>query len=118
MGSRRIHCPEKNSKKRIDCRNDFRQSRAPAMENIDKEPNEISGEPASPIVLFDRFLESLGVTPATGWRWRNKGWIKTLNISGRLYISRAEINRFQQRVAAGEFSKIHKTPRHMKAIIT
>jgi hypothetical protein len=81
------------------------------VENIDKEPNEISREPASPIVLFDRFLESLGITPATGWRWRKRGWVHTLNICGRLYISRHEINRFEERATAGEFSKTHTTPK-------
>jgi hypothetical protein len=83
--------------------------------NIDKTPNEISGAPASPIVLFGLFLESLGVTPPTGWRWRKLGWINTLNIAGRVYISREEIERFQQRAAAGEFSRTHVTPTTRKA---
>src|SRR5262245_50857706 len=83
-----------------------------AVETIDKESNEIPGErePASPIILFDRFLDSLGVTRSTGWRWRTKNWVKTLNLAGRVYIARAEINRFAQRAAAGEFSQLHKTP--------
>jgi hypothetical protein len=78
--------------------------------NIDKRSHEISGESASPIILLNHFLQSLGVTPATGWRWRKKKWIATLNIAGRVYISRSEIDRFQQRVAAGEFAKPHKAP--------
>jgi hypothetical protein len=86
------------------------------VENIDKKPDEISGEPASPIVLFDRFLESLGVTSSTGWRWRKLNWLKTLNIAGRVYIARSEIERFQQRVAAGEFAKTHATPTRRKAV--
>jgi hypothetical protein len=80
------------------------------VENVDKRPSEIAGEPASPIILFDRFLESLGVTSSTGWRWRKSNWLKTLNISGRVYIARSEIDRFQQRVLAGEFAKPHKVP--------
>jgi hypothetical protein len=86
------------------------------MANTNKESGAISGdrEPASPIILFDLFLDSLGVTPPTGWRWRKRGWITTLNISGRVYISRAEISRFQERVAAGEFSKRHVTPTRRK----
>jgi hypothetical protein len=75
-----------------------------------KKPDEISGAPASPIVLFGLFLESLGVTPPTGWRWRKLGWINTINIAGRVYVSRDEINRFQQRAASGEFSRRHKAP--------
>jgi hypothetical protein len=80
------------------------------MGNIHKKPNEISGAPASPIILFGLFLDSLGVTAPTGWRWRKFGWIKTLNIAGRVYVSRDEIDRFQQRAACGEFARTHKTP--------
>jgi hypothetical protein len=80
------------------------------MGNIEKSTNEISGAPASPIILFALFLDSLGVTPPTGWRWRKLGWIRTLNIAGRVYISRDEIDRFQQRAASGEFRRTHKTP--------
>jgi len=83
------------------------------MENIHKQPSEISGAPASPIVLFGVFLDSLGVGGPTGWRWRKAGWITTLNIAGRVYISRDEINRFYERVVAGEFSKTHKTPKRI-----
>ena len=85
------------------------------MGNIHRKPDEISRAPASPIVLFGLFLESLGVTPPTGWRWRKLGWIKTLNIAGRVYISREEINRFQQRAASGEFSKTHAVPNRNEA---
>jgi hypothetical protein len=71
---------------------------------------------ASNLVAFDRWLKDIGKTPATGWRWRTRGWIDTVNICGRLYVSRQEINRFEQRAAAGEFRKNHKTPRR-KAVI-
>jgi hypothetical protein len=83
------------------------------MPSIDKFADATAGLPASPIILFDVFLDSLGVTRATGWRWRRRGWVTTLNISGRVYISRQEINRFEERAAAGEFSKVHKTPRRV-----
>jgi hypothetical protein len=81
------------------------------MRNIHNKANQISAAPASPIILFGLFLDSLGVTPPTGWRWRKLGWINTLNIAGRVYVSREEIHRFQQRAASGEFSKTHKTPK-------
>ena len=81
------------------------------MENIHKKPGEISGAPASPIVLFGLFLESLGVTPPTGWRWRKRGWISTINIAGRVYVSRQAIVEFERRAAAGEFAKEHIVPK-------
>jgi len=85
--------------------------------NIDKKTDEMlrEAQPPSPIILFNIFLGSLGVTPPTGWRWRKLGWIETLNIAGRVYVSREEINRFQQRAAAGEFSRTHITPNRRAA---
>ena len=81
------------------------------MGNIHERPDEISGAPASPIVLFGLFLESLGVTPPTGWRWRKRGWISTINIAGRVYVSRQAIVEFERRAAAGEFAKEHIVPK-------
>lgn len=64
----------------------------------------------SSLVSFEKWLEDIDKTPATGWRWRKRGWIETVNICGRLYISRSVIAEFERRAAAGEFSKIHETP--------
>jgi hypothetical protein len=69
----------------------------------------------SNLFAFDRWLKDIDRTPATGWRWRKRGWINTINVSGRLYISRDEINRFETRAAAGEFSKPHVTPKRKEA---
>jgi hypothetical protein len=35
------------------------------------------------VVSLTRWLEQVGVTPCTAWRWRKKGWLKTINIAGR-----------------------------------
>ena len=69
-----------------------------------------SQSPASNLILFETWLDSIGRVPATGWRWRKMGWIKTLNIAGRVYVSRQEIERFEARAAAGEFRRTHKEP--------
>jgi hypothetical protein len=52
----------------------------------------------------------LGVKPTTIWRWRKRGWIQTVNISGRQYISRQSRAAFEARAASGEFAKEHKFP--------
>src|SRR5260370_38824606 len=67
-------------------------------------------EPASNLFPFDRWLQSIDKTPATGWRWRQRGWIVTVNICGRVYVSRDEIKRFEERAASGEFSTGLVTP--------
>jgi hypothetical protein len=74
--------------------------------------------PPSDLVALDHWLSGIPVTSTTAWRWRKRGWINTVNICGRLYVSRHEIERFEKRASAGEFSKVHKTPQHTKGIIT
>jgi hypothetical protein len=55
------------------------------------------------LVPFDEWLKSIGKGRVTGWNWRKSGAVKAINIFGRLYISRAEIARFEARAATGEF---------------
>ncbi len=66
---------------------------------------------ASNLVAYDQWLASLPISAATGWRWRKRGWIPTINIAGRVYISRRAIAEFEGRAAAGEFAREHKTPK-------
>jgi hypothetical protein len=70
----------------------------------------------SNLLPFEKWLEDIGKTAATGWRWRKRGWIQTHNICGRVYVTRDEIKRFEARVMAGEFSQPHKTPNRKAAI--
>jgi hypothetical protein len=70
---------------------------------------------ASNLVAFDRWLKDIDKTAATGWRWRKRGWINTVNICGRLYVDRREIARFEEAAAAGKFAKVHPTPSRKEA---
>jgi len=70
-----------------------------------------SSTTVSDLVAYDKWLSELSITPATGWRWRKRGWLPTINICGRVYVSRSAIGKFEQRAAAGEFSKTHITPK-------
>jgi hypothetical protein len=54
---------------------------------------------------YASWLREMQVSDVTGWRWRQRGWISTQNISGRCYVEQAEIDRFTERVRAGEFAK-------------
>ena len=56
------------------------------------------------LISFNKFLEQLGVTATTGWRWRKRGIIKPVNIYGRLYLSEDSMNEFHRRATAGEFA--------------
>ena len=66
--------------------------------------------PSSNLVTLNSWLTSLGVQPITAYRWRRKGWIPTVNICGRVYVSRDTIADFERRAAAGEFAKAHPSP--------
>ena len=60
-------------------------------------------------------MEEVGVTACTVWRWRKKGWLKTVNIAGRQYLTQEAIDEFNRRAVAGEFAQEHKFPKRKEA---
>jgi hypothetical protein len=62
--------------------------------------------PAFPVggMSFDRWLAVIGRSRETGWRWRNGGMIRTVNISGKHFVTAEEDRRFWERAKAGEFA--------------
>jgi|HubBroStandDraft_1064217.scaffolds.fasta_scaffold1225740_1 predicted site-specific integrase-resolvase len=66
------------------------------------------------VISISKWREQVGVAPCTTWRWQKKGWLKTINIAGRIYLSQEAIREFQRRAEAGEFAQVHKTPSHKK----
>ena len=59
---------------------------------------------------LSKWTEEVGVTACTAWRWRKKGWLKTVNIAGRQYLTQEAIEEFHRRAVAGEFAHEHKVP--------
>jgi predicted site-specific integrase-resolvase len=59
---------------------------------------------ATRLVSLNKWLSEIGVTSTTGWRWRKKGLLRTVNIYGRLYLSEETIADFLRRATAGEFA--------------
>jgi hypothetical protein len=59
---------------------------------------------APKLISLHKFLEQVGVTNTTGWRWRRRGILKATNIYGRLYLTEEAITEFLQRATAGEFA--------------
>jgi hypothetical protein len=66
--------------------------------------------PTRAIISLQQWLADVGVTACTAWRWRKKGWLKTVNICGRQYLTQEAIEEFTRRAAAGEFAQEHKIP--------
>lgn len=62
------------------------------------------------MVSLNRWVSDLGIAPVTAWRWRKRGLLETVNINGRLYLTRETIESFARRAQAGEFAKVHVTP--------
>jgi hypothetical protein len=66
-------------------------------------------------IALDEFMRRMGVCRATCFRWRKKGWIKTILIANRHYISAEALDEFNERAARGEFaSKGSKPPGRSK----
>ena len=72
-------------------------------------PNETMPVVAT-VVSLSKWLQQVGVTPCTAWRWRKKGWLKTINIAGRQYLTQEAIDEFHHRAVSGDFAQTHKTP--------
>ena len=60
---------------------------------------------------LDRFIQNMGITDTTAWRWRKRGWLITCNIAGRVYILPKCLREFNRRMEAGDFAQEHKTPK-------
>lgn len=69
----------------------------------------------APIVALHHFCRAAGFTPITAWRMRKKGWLSTINIAGRQYVTAEAIAEFKRRAVAGEFAQDHKTPKRAQA---
>ena len=59
---------------------------------------------------LQEFPENVGVSGVTAWRWRRKGWLATVNIADRQYVTGEVISEFLRRAEAGEFAQEHKAP--------
>ena len=67
-------------------------------------------------VALNRWCSQRGISPITAWRWRKKGWLRTVNISGRQYVTQESIAQFNERAERGEFAAEHKVPVSPRAV--
>ena len=85
-------------------------------QHISIESNEIPLAAYPPLAL-DLYIRQSGLSPATCWRYRKKGWLETVIIAGRHYVTREQIAQFNERARRGEFRGTLKNPaatRHHK----
>jgi len=67
--------------------------------------NAIANNGTGQLVSYDAYLKSLDRTRTTGWRWRKIGLIETINVFGKLYVTRESIRKFEERAIAGDFAQ-------------
>ncbi len=65
---------------------------------------------AHPPLALEHFMKQSGLSATTCWRFRKKGWLKTIVIAGRHYVTRAAIAEFNERAASGEFAGDARVP--------
>ncbi len=62
------------------------------------------------MVALSRWCRAVGLSSVTAWRFRKRGWLATINIAGRVYVTDDSAAEFARRAAAGEFSRVHPVP--------
>lgn len=78
------------------------------MENNQREIREQSKQDvarAGDLVALDTYRRNIGRSKTTFWRYRKKGWLPTVNILGRLYLTESGIREFEAAARAGELAR-------------
>ena len=87
---------------------------------ITDKPTSGSGTLGTPdLIAVRKFRADVGTHASTIWRWIKRGWLaQPINIAGRLYLSREQIEEFKRRAAGGEFARPVRPPALAKRGIT
>lgn len=62
-------------------------------------------ELASGVKSLSTYRRELGRSKTTMWRYRRNGWLKTINVLGKLYITRESIAEFEAMMRSGKLAK-------------
>jgi hypothetical protein len=62
-------------------------------------------------ISLNQWAERAGVSETTMWRWRRRGWLQTVSVGGRLFITPKALAEFERRAASGEFALKRQPPR-------
>lgn len=71
----------------------------------------VNANGAKAVISLSKWLEQVGITACTAWRWRKKGWLKTVNICGRQYLTQEAIEEFTERAKRGDFAQFSHAPK-------
>lgn len=59
----------------------------------------------SPPITLASWRRQVGVSAVTAWRWAKRGWIRTINVAGRPYVTAEAAVDFTRRAESGEFAR-------------
>lgn len=59
---------------------------------------------AAILLAASKVRREMGVSETTFWRWRRRGWLKTVEIAGRCYVDPEDLEEFRRRARAGDFA--------------
>jgi hypothetical protein len=62
-------------------------------------------EHASCLVALTAYRRQLGLSKTTLWRYRRNNWLETVNVLGKLYVTRKSIAEFEAMMLSGQFAK-------------
>jgi hypothetical protein len=68
-----------------------------------------------PPLSLDLFMLQTGLSVATVFKYRKNGWLRTVNLCGRHFVTRAEIAEFNRRLEAGDFAGKIANPHKKKS---
>jgi hypothetical protein len=57
-----------------------------------------------PPISLEAFRMQMGLSPVSLWRFRKRGWLTTIVIAGRHYVTPEAMLEFKRRAIAGEFA--------------
>ena len=56
------------------------------------------------LVKLSDWVGRVGISSTTVWRWRKRGWLKTVNIGGLEYLTYEDLADFIRRAKLGSFA--------------
>jgi predicted site-specific integrase-resolvase len=56
------------------------------------------------IMALRKWEEMVSISRTTSYRFRQRGWLKTITIAGKPYVTPAALAEFMTRAEAGEFA--------------
>ena len=69
-----------------------------------------------PMISLHKLCQDIGISDVTAWRWSKSGWLKTINIAGRPYLTGRALKEFLARAEAGEFAATHHAPKRARGL--